>query len=200
MKVLVVGGTGTIGSALVELLNQEHQVICVGNSSGEYTVDIDSKESISRLFDEIGKVDAIVSVTGKGEFGRFNDESDSGYELVWQNKVMGQINLVRVGMQYLNSGGSITLTSGQASNKPFPGTAAISMGCAALNAFVATAAMELQNDQRINVVSPDFVKETMLMMGMDSEAGIAAQDVAKFYLRSIQGEQSGQVFNAVKAA
>ncbi len=197
MKILVIGATGVIGSAVAELLGQDNQVISVGNSRGDFTVNIDSKYSIRTLFENVGKVDAIVSATGKGEFNQVEDESDTSYRLALDNKVMGQVNLVRIGLDYLNQGGSITLTSGESTAHPMPGTSSISMGCAAVNAFVACAALELKDDKRINVVSPGFVKETMEMMGMDSAAGIAANDVALFYQSSIKSQHNGEVFQAI---
>ena len=200
MKVLVIGATGVIGKAIVEYFKIDHQVICVGNRNGDYNVDLESKESIAKLFAAVGKVDAIISATGKGEFGKFNDQSDAVYHLVLDNKVMGQVDLVRIGLEYLNKGGSITLTSGNAARKPFPGTAAMAMGCAAIDAFVGTAALEIDEDKRINVVSPSFVKETMQMMGMDSSHGIAAADVASYFKASVTGTANGTIFQALEGA
>ncbi|MCJ8297478.1 MAG: short chain dehydrogenase [Pseudomonadales bacterium] len=200
MKVLVIGGTGIIGKAIVESFQRDNEVICVGNRNGDYSVDIESKESIRQLFATVGKVDAIISATGKGEFGKFNDQSDAAYDLVLDNKVMGQVNLVRIGLGYLNQGGSITLSSGNTARNPFPGTAAMAMGCAAIEAFVGTAALEIDKDKRINVVSPSFVKETMQMMGMDSSHGIAAADVASYFQASVKGTANGTIYQALEGA
>ncbi|WP_028862767.1 short chain dehydrogenase [Psychromonas aquimarina] len=198
MKILAVGANGIIGQAVVNLLSRDNEVIAVGHSSGGLTVDIESKESIQDLFEQSGRVDAIISMAGNGEMGSLQETPDSGYQMVLENKVMGQVNLVRIGLDYLNHGGSITLTSGESAVKPKPGTAAISMGCAAVNAFTAAAALELKDDKRINAVSPGFVKETMELLGMDSTAGIAAEDVASYYQASIAGQSSGKVFHAVE--
>ena len=197
MKILAIGAHGIIGKAVVARLAQHHEVIAVGHSSGELTVDIDSKASIRALFERVGKVDAIVSMAGNGEMGSVAQMPDAGYHTVFNNKVMGQVNLVRLGLDYLNEGGSVTLTSGQAANHPMPGTAAIAMGVAAINAFVATAALELTDGTRINAVSPAMVKETMEQWGIDSSAGIAADDVASYYLASVEGTDNGTVLNAV---
>lgn len=197
MKILAIGANGVIGKAVVNHLQQDHEVIAVGHSQGDFTVDIESKKSIQDLYEKIGNVDAIISMAGNGEMGSLEEMPEASYHTVLNNKVMGQVNLVRIGLDYLNEGGSITLTSGQASNHPMPGTAAIAMGVAAVNAFVATAALELKDGKRINVVSPSFVKETMEMMGMDSTTGIPAKDVALFYQASIEGHQNGEVFNAI---
>lgn len=197
MKILAIGANGVIGKAVVSLLQQEHSVIAVGHSWGDYTVDIESKTSISALYEKVGKVDAIISMAGNGEMGSLEDMPESGYQTILNNKVMGQVNLVRIGLDYLSEGGSITLTSGQASNHPMPGTAAIAMGVAAVNAFVATAALELKDGKRINVVSPGMVKETLEQWGIDSSNGIAASDVATYYQATICSNRNGEVFQAV---
>lgn len=197
MKILAIGANGVIGKAVVSLLQQEHSVIAVGHSRGDYTVDIESQASISALYEKVGKVDVIISMAGNGEMGSLEDMPESGYQTVLNNKVMGQVNLVRIGLDYLNEGGSITLTSGQASNHPMPGTAAIAMGVAAVNAFVPTAALELKGGKRINVVSPSMVKETMEQWGIDSSNGIAASDVATYYQATINSNSNGEVFQAV---
>lgn len=197
MKILAIGANGVIGKATVSLLQQDHDVIAVGHSHGDYIVDIESKESIKVLYDSVGKVDAIISMAGNGQMGSLDEMPDSAYHTVLNNKLMGQVNLVRLGLDYLNEGGAITLTSGQAANHPMPGTAAIAMGVAAVNAFVATAALELKDGKRINAVSPGMVKETMELWGIESSTGIPARDVATYYQASVEGQQNGEVFNAV---
>ncbi|MEH6530871.1 MAG: short chain dehydrogenase [Photobacterium frigidiphilum] len=196
MKILAIGANGVIGKAVVSHLQQDHEVIAVGHSHGDYMVDIENKESIKALYERVGKVDAIISMAGNGQMGSLEEMPESGYHTVLSNKVMGQVNLVRLGLDYLNEGASITLTSGQASNHPMLGTAAIAMGVAAVNAFVATAALELKDGKRINAVSPSMVKETMEQWGIDSGSGIPAIDVATYYQASIDGQQNGEVFNA----
>ena len=105
---------------------------------------------------------------------------------------MGQVNLVRIGRHYLRKGGSITLTSGVLAQQPMPGSASISMVNGALEAFVKAAALELGEQLRVNAVSPQFVKETMEMMGMDSQYGISAADTAKAYRQAVEGAHNGE--------
>lgn len=197
MKILAIGANGVVGRAVVDLLSQEHEVIAVGHSRGEITVDTESQESIRSLFERVGTIDAIVSTAGNGQMGSLEEMPDSGYQTVLNSKVMGQVNLVRIGLEYLNKGGSITLTSGQSSVNPMPGAAAISMATAAVSAFAVAAALELKDDKRLNAVSPAFVKETMEMLGMDSTYGIPAEDVATYYQASVEGQSNGKVFQAV---
>ncbi len=197
MKVLVVGATGTIGKAVVELLEKDHEVIKVGGRSGEYTVDLSAQESIQSLFDQAGKVDAVISTTGLASFGKFDELKDEDYALALNNKLMGQVNLVRIGKNFLNEGGSITLTSGLLAKEPIPGSTVVSMANGGLESFVRASALELQG-MRVNTVSPVFVKETLEKMGMDSSTGMPAADVAKTYKAAIEGDFHGETLDVRK--
>ncbi len=108
MKILAIGANGVIGKATVSHLQQDHEVIAVGHSHGDYIVDIESKESIKALLDSVGKVDAIISMAGSGQMGSLDEMPDSGYYTVLNNKVMGQVNLVYLGLDYLNEGGNMS--------------------------------------------------------------------------------------------
>lgn len=192
MKVLVIGATGTIGKRVSTLLEEQgHEVIRTAHRSGDHTVDLGSKDSIRSLFESIGGVDAVVSTAGAANFGPLDELSDDDFRLALDNKLMGQVNLVRVGSAYLRDGGSITLTSGVLAQEPMPGSAAVSMANGALESFVRAAALELGSRPRVNVVSPAFVKETMETMGMDSTDGISAADTAKAYLEAVEGSRDG---------
>ncbi|MBW3698278.1 short chain dehydrogenase [Vibrio sp. T187] len=200
MKILAIGSNGVIGNAVVQQLSQEHEVIAVGHSKGELTVNIENQDSIKSLFETVGSVDAIISMAGNGQMGALSEMTDEHFQTVLDNKVMGQVNLVRIGLRYLNHGGSITLTSGEAAFNAMPDVSAISMGTAAINAFVSSVALELTDGKRINAVSPSMVKETMDMWGIDSSTGIPANDVASYYQASLTSEQNGHVYRAIHGA
>lgn len=199
MKVLVIGGTGTIGKAVVELLQNHHNVVKVGYRDGDYQVDIASKESIQVLFNNVGKVDAVICTTGLAKFGTFNELTDEDYALALNNKLMGQVNVVRIGQRYLNPGGSITITIGVFAQEPIPGSTVISLANGGLEGFIRAASLEVQRI-RVNAVSPPFVKETMEMMGMDSSAGMPAADVAKIYKEVLEGKFHGEILDARKGS
>ena len=196
MRVIVVGATGTIGKAVVKLLSQEHEVVRVASKSGDYRVDMTNKESIEKLFQEAGPFDALVSAAGVARFGPFSELSDEDFEQGIHGKLMGQVNLVRIGLKYIKDNGSFTLTSGILSHQPMPGSASISMVNAGLEGFVRAAALEMPRGVRINVVSPPWVKETLEALGMDSSGGMPAEKVAQAYRASITGSRSGTVINA----
>ncbi|MDI3325571.1 short chain dehydrogenase [Pontibacterium granulatum] len=194
MKIMVIGATGTIGKAVAERLGKENEVIAVGYSDGDLQVDLGNSLSIEELFEKSGAVDALISTAGLANFGALNDQTDADYQLALNNKLMGQVNLVRIGKDYINAGGSITLTSGILSRQPMPGSASISMVNGALESYTKAAALELEN-LRLNVVAPAFVKETMEMMGMDSTHGISAADTAKAYAVAVNGRMHGETLD-----
>lgn len=196
MRVIVVGATGTIGKAVVKLLASEHEVIKAATKSGDYLVDISQKSSIEKLFREVGTFDALVCAAGVARFGPLSDLSDEDFQLGVSSKLMGQVNLVRVGLNYIRDNGSFTLTSGVLSRQPIPGSAAISTVNAGIEGFVHAAALELPRGVRINAVSPPWVKETMEALGMNGSSGMPAERVAQAYLASISGTRSGNVINA----
>jgi hypothetical protein len=51
----------------------------------------------------------------------------------------------------------------------------------------------------VNVVSPPWVKETLVALKMDPSSGMPADEVAKAYAQSVEGSASGEVIDARKA-
>ena len=201
MKIVVIGATGTIGGAVVKLFSQRHQVIAVSRSRGDYRADITNKASIETTLSAIGKVDAIVSAAGGAVFKALAALTDSDLDKSLHDKLMGQVNVVRAGAQYVLPGGSITLTSGILAQEPIPGSAAISLVNAGLEGFGRAAALELQDAKvRVNVVSPPWVKETLVALKMNPSSGMPADEVAKAYAQSVEGSATGEIIDARRTA
>jgi NAD(P)-dependent dehydrogenase (short-subunit alcohol dehydrogenase family) len=195
MRVIVVGGTGTIGSAVVQALSARHEVVVAGRKAGTVHVDLASTESIRAMFQSVGAFDAVVSAAGQAKFGSLAELTDADYLFSFSNKLMGQANLVRIGQQFIADGGSFTLTTGVLSREPIKGSASISMVNAGLEGFVRAAALELPHGVRVNVVSPPWVTETLVARKMDPSQGMPAASVAKAYLASIEGTMTGQTLD-----
>jgi NAD(P)-dependent dehydrogenase (short-subunit alcohol dehydrogenase family) len=195
-KIVVIGATGTLGQAVSAELKARHEVIEVGATRGQYQVDSTDPASVERLFCEIGKVDGVVTTTGKVHFGPLPDMSVEQFWVGLRDKLMGQINVVLAAQQYVNDGGSFTLTSGIIGDEPILQGASATTVNLALEGFVRGAAIELPRGIRINVVSP-----TVLMEAMDAYAPyfrgfdpVTAQRAAMAYLRSVEGAQTGRVY------
>lgn len=192
MRILIVGATGTIGQPLSAAL-AHHDLVLASRERAHEQVDIADPSSIQALYRRIGRVDAVVSAAGAAKFAPLAELSDDDFAFSLRNKLMGQVNLVRYGIDAVNDGGSFTLTSGVLAQKPMPGSAAISLVNAGVEGFVRAAALELPRGQRVNVVSPPWVAETLAAMGQDPSGGLPAAVVARAYVSSIEGSQSGAV-------
>ena len=196
MRVIVIGATGTIGKAVAQALSARHEVVRVGNTGGDFQVDLASSASIQKLYAAVGRCDAIVSAAGNAAFGPLEKLTDQDFRLGLDNKLMGQVNLVRFGIASLRDQGSFTLTSGILSREPMPGGSALSLVNGALEAFARAAALDLPRGLRVNVVSPPWVRETMEIMKMDSSSGMPAARVAAAYVASVEGKQTGETLDA----
>lgn len=196
MKIVIVGASGTVGSAVSELLAKDHQVIRAGHSRGDATVDMRDPASIKALFAQVGQFDALVVASGSVAFNGLTEMTDEQWQVGLESKLMGQINLTRAAIPYLTDKGSITLISGILSEEPINWGVSASTVNGAIDHFVKAAACELPRGLRINVVSP-----TVLAESMDKYADffpgfvpVPAAKVAQAYKKSVLGIQTGQVF------
>lgn len=159
MKVLIVGGNGTIGKKVKIRFSENHEVIVAGRSSGDVQVDIASSNSIATMLEATGKVDAIINVAGDAKWDKFDNLSEDDFYIGIKSKMMGQVNLVRLGKEYLNPGRSITLTTGILADDPVAMTTSAAMVNGAIQSFTKAVALELENGIRVNCVSADLVED-----------------------------------------
>ncbi len=193
MRILVVGATGTIGRAVVTALSPRHDIVPVTRGHTAITADLARPDSIRVLYQALGQVDAVVCAAGDAKFAPLDQLSDSDFQFSLNNKLLGQVNLVRYGFAHVRDGGSFTLTSGILARMPMPGSAAVSLVNSGLEGFTRAAALEAPRGIRVNVVSPPWVTETLQALGMDPSQGLPAASVARSYVESVEGKQSGVV-------
>lgn len=200
MKIIVIGATGTIGSAVsAALSSRRHEVIGTSRHS-DVKVDLQDTASIDELFATVRDIDAVVSCAGGAVFKPFTELTDADYELCIRSKMMGQVNLVRAATKHLRDGGSVTVTTGILAMHPMAGAAAISLVNAGLEGFVRGAGLEMPRRLRVNAISPGWVKETMVKMGMDPTPGVSAVDCAKAYVSAVEGTDQGKIIGTMKQA
>lgn len=194
MRVLVIGATGTIGRAVVEALTGRHEVIAASRQRAGLKVDLTNADSIRAMFQATGPVDAVVCAAGEARFAPLSKLSDDDFKFSLTSKLMGQVNVVRVGFEFVRDRGSLTVTSGILARTPMSGSAAVSLVNAGLEGFVRAAAGEAPRGIRVNVVSPPWLTETLQALGMDPAPGQPAAAVAQLYVRSVEGNQTGITF------
>ncbi len=199
MKIVVVGATGTIGKAVADALASRHEVVRVARH-GPVQADLEDPASVRELFERVRDVDAVVCCAGSAAFRPLSQLTDADLQASLRSKLLGQVNLARTALSHVKDGGSITLTSGVLSREPMPGGAAISMVNAALEGFVLGASVELPRGLRINVVSPPWIKETLVALKMDPSPGLPAAACAKAYLAAVEGRHQGETLDARELA
>jgi len=193
MRVIVIGATGTLGRFVVEALTQRHQVVPVSYRQCQIKVDLGDPSSIAEMYRMIGQVDAVISTAAAARSAPLAELTDEDFALGLRNKLMGQVNLVRLGFASVTDGGSFTLTSGALALRPRVGSALKSLTNAGVEGFTRAAALEAPRGIRLNVVSPPLVAETLAAKGLDPSIGMAAATIAQAYVQSLEGTQNGMV-------
>lgn len=194
MKILVVGATGMIGAGVAAEFGKRHEVIPASRSS-LVSVDINDPDSISRMYQNVGHVDAIVSCAGHVAFKDLENLNRDDYLHGFTDKVLGQVELVRQGIHHLNDGGSFTLTSGILGREPIKSGALAALANGALESFTIAAAIDLPRGIRINIVSPTILKENVkahsFFPGFEQ---VSLKQVTDAYVKSVEGWHTGQIF------
>jgi len=160
MRILSVGAAGAVGSVVDAALGQKHEIIRAGRSSGDIRIDITDEASISRVFEQSGRLDAVIAAAGELHFGPLSDMTTARLAISINSKLLGQVNLARFAAKYLAAGGSITLVSGIIGEQPVVGGASAALVNAAIEGLVLGASVDMPRGIRINAVSPGILSET----------------------------------------
>lgn len=195
MRILIIGGKGTIGKKVSSHFSKKHEILIGGRKSGDVTVDIADSKSIEAMFDANGKLDAVVCIAGEAKWAAFDSMSEADFYIGLKSKLMGQVNLVRIGWKYLNAGGSFTLTTGILADHPVLLTTSPAMVNGALHSFVKAAALELENGIRINVVSSGLVEDAVdkYEAYFPGHNPIPMRKVINGYVKSVEGKSTGEI-------
>lgn len=194
-KILIIGGNGTIGKVVVSHFAKENDVLIAGRTSGDLTVDISDTTSVKALFEKTGTLDAIICIAGEAKWDDFKNLSEEDFYIGLKSKLMGQVNLVRIGQEYMNKNGSITLTTGILADDPVVKTTSAAMVNGGIHSFVKAVALEIENGIRVNVVSSGMV-ENAYEKYKDYFPGhnpIPMKKVVNGYVRSVKGKGNGEI-------
>ncbi|SJM62439.1 short chain dehydrogenase [Gulosibacter sp. 10] len=192
MKILLIGATGHVGSAARQALEDRHEIIAASRSS-EPGVDLLDPDSVARLFERVGTVDAVISAFGAAPVKPFAELAREDYLQAFERKALSQIDLVRIGAPHVADGGSFTLTTGVLSREPVPRFTAAAMANGAVEAYVMAVAPELPRGIRINAVSP-----SVLQSAPDYHAAfrgfvpVPSERVGAAFARCVEGSITGR--------
>jgi NAD(P)-dependent dehydrogenase (short-subunit alcohol dehydrogenase family) len=195
MKIIIIGGSGTIGKKVSAHLAQKHELVIGGRNSGDVRVDIADSASIQAMFETVGKVDGVVCIAGEAKWAAFDAMSEEDFYIGLKSKLMGQVNLVRIGQDYVNPGGSFTLSTGILADDPVMLTTSPAMVNGGIHSFVKAAALELKNGLRINVVSSGLVADAVdkYEAYFPGHNPIPMHKVVNGYVKSVEGKATGTI-------
>lgn len=195
MKILIIGGNGTIGKKVTERLSKKHEVLVAGRKSGDVTVDFSDSKSIKSMFDNVGKLDAIIAIAGDAKWDKFNNLTEEDFYIGIRSKLMGQVNTVRIGKNYLNPKGSFTLSTGILADDPVDMTTSAALVNGGIHSFVKAVALELENGIRINAVCSDLVEDAYEKYKdyFPGNTPVPMRKIVDGYVKCVEGVVTGRI-------
>ncbi|MDO6490869.1 MAG: short chain dehydrogenase [Cellulophaga sp.] len=194
--IILIGANGKMGQAALTGL-KKHKIITAGRSAGnyDYQVDITSETSLRKLYTDVGHFDAVVNTVGVCEYANFTEMTEEQWMSTILSKMMGQINIVRIGQEYIADKGSFTLITGILNVKPIPFAIADATTSGAIDTFVKCVAFEMPRGIRVNSINPTVLEEAWDVYGemMPGFEPVPGRLVGKAFERSVDGFITGQV-------
>ena len=195
MKIVIIGTRGAVGNAALQGLSVRHEVIQAGKTSGDIQVDIEDRASIREMYEKLGKIDAMVCAVGHGHFGPVGEMTSEQFMKGIDGKVMPQVNLVLMGFDHMNDGGSFTLTSGVLNRDPIRGGACAAAANGAIDGFVKGASVEMPRGIRINAVSPGVLEASRAKYDgfFHGYKHVSDEAVGLAFCKAVEGCVNGEV-------
>jgi len=147
------------------------------------------------MFEAVGNVDAVVCIAGEAKWAAFDSMSEEDFYIGLKSKLMGQVNLVRIGQDYVNEGGSFTLSTGILADHPVDLTTSPTMVNGGIHSFVKAVSLELKRGIRINVVSSGLVEDAVEKYEayFPGHNPIPMNKVINGYVKSVEGKGTGEI-------
>jgi NAD(P)-dependent dehydrogenase (short-subunit alcohol dehydrogenase family) len=225
-RVVIVGGTSGIGLAIARASiaagatvsvassrqsSVDAAVAHLGRSASGQPVDVQDTDAVGRFFDSLGDIDHLVYTAGEAlSLMPISDLDLDRARGFFQTRYFGALNSVHGAVPHLRAGGSVTLTSGSAGERPGAGWALAASVCGAIASLTRALAVELA-PIRVNAVAPGVVRSPLWAQMSDTaraemyEAVGAAlpvnrigdvEDIGRAYLYCMtQGYGTGAVIN-----
>jgi NAD(P)-dependent dehydrogenase (short-subunit alcohol dehydrogenase family) len=170
--VLVIGASGTIGQAAVQLFREKnYRVITAARTMKpgiDLQVDLSSVGSVLDLDRQIpGGVAHVVICAGQSQFGSIDsfDTDKWAWNLASKLRSTTTTALLLVNkMRLVRDGGSVVITAGMAARIKNSKYVGLAVNNAGIEAFIKCAGLDLPRGLRLNAVSPGLVTETAAKM------------------------------------
>lgn len=196
MRVLLIGSTGVLGTAIEAALHSRHDILGASRRHPERQIDLADEGSLAALLESCAPLDAVICAAGETPFASLDQLDGETISAGLRCKLLGQIALTRAALNRMSDNGSVTLTSGVLNRRPIPGATCAAIVNGALEGFVRAAALEAKRGVRVNVVNPGVLEESWSRYGahFPGFTPTPAYAVAQAYVRSVEGADTGRVF------
>ncbi len=204
-RIVVLGGTSGLGFAAAQAAGAEGAQLVVASGrqarvdralsllpkgTTGYTCDFTHEGQIKDLFGQVGAFDHLVYTAGDALLlGDFSAISIADAKRAYDVRVWGAMTAAKYGAPLIRAGGSIVLTTGIASQRPFKGWVVPASLLGAMEAMTRALAVELA-PIRVNIVSPGVVRTEMWNGMPESDREALFADLGGKLLTGKVGEAS----------
>ena len=151
-SLVITGGTGGLGTDVVQRLTRDYRCIVLGHAQ----VDLTSEQSVARAFDEAGEIYGLVHLVGGFASGSVRETSMETWTKMLALNTTAAFLAARGALMHMTSPGRIVMISSIATLKLSAGSAAYTVAKSALNTLVQVlAAEERANGITVNAILPD---------------------------------------------
>jgi len=161
-SVVITGGTGNLGSSVVQRLARDYRCVMLVHGEHKATpnveairADLSNGTEVKRALDQIGEIYGLVHLVGGFAAGGADSGADVWEQMLSLN-LTAAINAVRAALPHLSDGGRIIAISSYVTLHKPAGLAPYIVSKSALNALIEVLAIELKK-RRItaNAILPD---------------------------------------------
>lgn len=169
MKVLVTGGSGTLGKKIVELfLNEGYEVIytyyknnvSINGAKGIYC-DVSNEEDVKKIFLEIDNLDVIVNNAGISIDNTLEDKSSDEFRKVLDTNLVGVFNVIKYGSKKMKKGSIINIASTNGIDTGYELSMDYDASKAGVISLTHNMAKSLAPNIRVNCVAPGWINTNM---------------------------------------
>jgi pteridine reductase len=157
LRTLVTGGTGKLGSGVVERLRAENwRVVAAGSRDGDLSRADSARALVDRAAMELGGLDVVVNAASAGfEPKRFEDVSEADVDAALGATVKGSFFVTQAAARHLReSGGLVVMLEDVAAYQPWPSFTAHCAAKAAQSMLTRVLARALAPEVRVCGVAP----------------------------------------------
>lgn len=174
IRVVVLGGSGGVGSAVVNYLNRP-EIELIGTYFSNkpnkdqniiwINLDTTSFKSLKAFFIEIskiGKIDAVIDCTGISQASTFEETSFDEIQSIIQTNLVASLWIAKLSLEYLSEKGLLLLFSSIATKTNPKGAAIYSISKAGIEQSISTLSSEfISKNKRINCIRLGYTEYGM---------------------------------------